>query len=267
MKEAYYEPRKEELSVGISRNMDFPAHFHESLELFYALNDGAYVTVGEQTKRMHAGDLALIFSNSIHAYASEQGLSEPTQAILAIVPLALTGEYRQLLAEMTPEDPFLPAEMLHPDVAYAISSLSKSESPPNLRANRALVQLTLSRTVPLLHLKKNTAKYSLLYQAVELISTSYREPLTLEDLSRKLGVSRYTLSRVFSEKIGCGFPEYVNRLRLNEAESLLLDSDLSITEISYHCGFETPRNFNRVFLRRRGITPREFRQREIGKMI
>ena len=94
---------------------------------------------------------------------------------------------------------------------------------------------------------------------MDILSREYREQLTLEGLSKRLGVSRFTLSRVFSEQIGCGFPEYVNRLRLNEAETMLANTGLPITEISYRCGFETPRTFNRVFRGQLGVTPREYR--------
>lgn len=262
MQDAFYEHRSGELAIFCSRGIDFPAHFHESLELFYALHAGVSVTIGGQTMEMDQGDLAMAFCNSVHAYSSRKDLPDPPQALLLIVPPALMGEYRQTLSEMIPENPFLKAQYLHPDIAYAFSSLRNRSDPPNVRAERALVQLILSRTLPLLRLRRSMVKESLLYQIVDILSTSYREPVTLDDLAKKLGVSRYTISRVFSEKLSCGFPEYLNRLRLSEAENLLVNTDRSITEISYCCGFETPRTFNRAFFKKHAITPREFRQRE-----
>lgn len=257
--EAFYEHRDEEMTVQHSRNIDYPAHFHECLELFYVCSGSARLTVGGQAARMEAGDLALIFSNVIHSYLSRPQSEEVSDSLLLIVPLALTGEYRRLLSETTPENPFLPSGRLHPDVPYAFSSIARDEE-RNPRAERALVQLILSRTLPLLPLKKGAAEPALVYQIVSQLAASYREPVTLDSLALKLGVSRYTLSRAFSEKLGCGFPEYLNRLRLSEAESLLLNTSCPITEISYHCGFETPRTFNRAFLKRRGISPRDFRR-------
>lgn len=259
MQEAFYERRDEEMTVQYSRNIDYPAHFHECLELFYVRSGGSRVTVGEQSALMETGDLALIFSNVIHSYLSRPQSEEVSDSLLLIVPLSLTGEYRQTLAETAPENPFLPAGRLHPDVSYAFSSIAREEE-RNPRAERALVQLILSRTLPLLHLRKGAAEPTLVYQIVSQLAASYREPVTLDSLALKLGVSRYTLSRTFSQKLGCGFPEYLNRLRLSEAESLLLNTDRPITEISYHCGFETPRTFNRAFLKCRGISPRDFRR-------
>ena len=165
MQEAFYERRDEEMTVQYSRNIDYPAHFHECLELFYVRSGGSRVTVGEQSALMEAGDLALIFSNVIHSYLSRPQSEEASDSLLLIVPLSLTGEYRQTLAETAPENPFLPAGRLHPDVSYAFSSIAREEE-RNPRAERALVQLILSRTLPLLHLRKGAAEPTLVYQIV-----------------------------------------------------------------------------------------------------
>ena len=255
---AFYERRPDEMTVFHADSIDFPAHFHESLEMFYAIEEGHLVTAGGREQKMGAGDLALIFPGSIHAYGMEDGVAA-SPALLAVVPLTFTGEFRQALSEMQPETPFLSAGELHPDVDYAFSSLERPENPPNLKARRALVQLILSRTLPMMKLRKKSGEHTIVYQLVDILSREYREQLTLEGLSKRLGVSRFTLSRVFSEQIGCGFPEYVNRLRLNEAETMLANTGLPITEISYRCGFETPRTFNRVFRGQLGVTPREYR--------
>ncbi len=255
---AFYERRPDEMTVSHADSIDFPAHFHESLEMFYAIEEGHLVTAGGREQKMGAGDLALIFPGIIHAYGMEDG-ADSSLALLAVVPLTFTGEFRQPLSEMQPETPFLSAGELHPDVDYAFRSLEKPEAPPNPQARRALVQLILSRTLPMMKLRKKSGEHTIVYQLVDILSREYREQLTLEGLSRRLGVSRFTLSRVFSEQIGCGFPEYVNRLRLRDAEALLSDTDLSITEISYRCGFETPRTFNRAFRSQLGRTPREYR--------
>lgn len=258
---AFYERRPDEMSVFHADSIQFPAHFHESLELFYAIEDGHIVWAGGREQKMRPGDLALLFPGTIHAYNMVEGV-ESSSALLAVVPLNLTGEFRQILAEMHPETPFLPAESLHPDVDYAFHSLEKPEDPPNLRARRVLVQLILSRALPFLNLQKKSGEPTIVYQLVDILSREYREQLTLDGLSKRLGVSRYTLSRIFSEQIGCGFPEYVNRLRLGEAENLLSNTSLPITEISYRCGFETPRTFNRAFRSQLGVTPREYRGRK-----
>ena len=257
--DAFYERRPEELTVNESDILDFPAHFHESLELFYAQTAGTTVLAGEHSRDMQPGDLALIFPNRVHAYRCNNPQQPQNRAQLLIVPLQLTGEYRQILSEMVPENPFLESRRLHPDIVYAFSSFARKESHANPRASRALIQLILSRALPELSLHRSSGEQSLVFRIVEYLCGRYREPVTLDQLAKALGVSRYTVSRIFSEKIGCGFPEYLNRLRLGEAESLLASTQASITEISFRCGFETPRTFNRAFSKRHGITPREYR--------
>jgi AraC-like DNA-binding protein len=77
-----------------------------------------------------------------------------------------------------------------------------------------------------------------------------------------MGISRYYLSRTFSEKLQTSFPNYLNSLRVDLAKNLLESGDQDILQICYECGFESQRTFNRVFKNTCGITPREYRNQK-----
>ena len=72
-------------------------------------------------------------------------------------------------------------------------------------------------------------------------------------------LSEGAFSRFFREHTGKTFPQFVNELRIGKACSLLMEGDLNITEVAYDCGFTNLSNFNRQFLRLKGLSPREFR--------
>jgi AraC-like DNA-binding protein len=57
------------------------------------------------------------------------------------------------------------------------------------------------------------------------------------------------------------YSDYVNEIRINEASRLLIQSDKSISQISFECRFETLSYFNRVFFNKKGITPSVYRKR------
>jgi len=82
--------------------------------------------------------------------------------------------------------------------------------------------------------------------------------LSQEDVSQYVGVSKYHLSRLFSKHLEQGFAEYLNQVRVKKAKELLVETKLSVAEISFLVGFNSPQNFGRVFKKLTGITPKEF---------
>ncbi len=89
--------------------------------------------------------------------------------------------------------------------------------------------------------------------------------LKLTDLADKLQVSRHHASQIINESFGVSFYEYINKLRIEEAEKLLVDDnsyDLNITDIAFKCGFNNRVSFYNSFRKHIGMTPSEFRNRK-----
>lgn len=83
--------------------------------------------------------------------------------------------------------------------------------------------------------------------------------LNVNDIAVAIGSNRTYVSRAFRE-MGTSFNSYINGLRLDYAEELLLNTNDSILEICSIAGFGTVQNFRRIFNARHGCSPREFRQ-------
>ena len=208
---AFVEARHEPLSIHLSTGLTFPLHLHPQLELFLVLTGSSSVTVRGQTQVLGPGALALIFPNQVHSYTA---LEPGTGAVLVVCDLSYTGGYADTLLRSHPEDPFLSGEKLHPNVPYAIQELEREarlqgESP----VFGPLIQLVLARALPQLRLAKNSAadRRELTYQISQYVGEHFREPLTLGTLARELGMNKYHLSHVFSEKMGQSFPAYLSR--------------------------------------------------------
>ena len=60
-------------------------------------------------------------------------------------------------------------------------------------------------------------------------------------------MGKYYISHLFKDRLGIGFHEYVNMMRVNEATKLLTETTESVTDIAYQVGFSCPRSFNRAF--------------------
>lgn len=85
------------------------------------------------------------------------------------------------------------------------------------------------------------------------------ENLTIEDIVENFHISRSRIQHIFSENSNMGIKEYINFLRLRNAEQLLINTSLSVTEVALNSGFATLRTFNRQFLQKNGVTPTQFR--------
>lgn len=83
----------------------------------------------------------------------------------------------------------------------------------------------------------------------------------LSDLATQCGVSRGHLNRVFKATTGMTLHDYVADIRIKRAKSYLIDTHLSLKEISFRLGFSQPSSFSLAFRNAVGETPRSYRQR------
>jgi transcriptional regulator GlxA family with amidase domain len=113
--------------------------------------------------------------------------------------------------------------------------------------------------IPLqLHLGANQPK---LTEAVILMEANLEEPISLDELSRYVGVSRRQLERLFQKHLNCVPTRYYLNLRLNRARLLLLQTSKSIVDIALACGFISAPHFSKCYRDMFGIPPRDERRK------
>lgn len=95
------------------------------------------------------------------------------------------------------------------------------------------------------------------------LDRNYFRPVTAEDLAARCGVSQTTLFRMFRLHLEESPLEYVIRLRMKHARTLLLENDLPIKEIAERTGYGNALYFSSEFRRTCGMSPREFRRRNL----
>jgi AraC-like DNA-binding protein len=92
------------------------------------------------------------------------------------------------------------------------------------------------------------------------ITQNLLEPPSAAELAVELGINQAKFARFFRRATGNTFTDFVNRIRVNRACQLLMESDQYIAQIGYEVGFNNIANFNRRFLDIKGMTPSEFRK-------
>ncbi len=104
-----------------------------------------------------------------------------------------------------------------------------------------------------------------LIEAITLMEANIEEPMSIDELSHLVGVSRRQLERLFQKYLNCVPTRYYMDLRLNCARRLLLQTGKSVIDVSLACGFVSPPHFSKCYRDYFGIPPRDERQQKLLK--
>ena len=102
-----------------------------------------------------------------------------------------------------------------------------------------------------------------LVEAISLMEANIEEPMSLDELSRHVGLSRRQLERLFQKHVRCVPTRYYLELRLARARQLLLQTTRPIVDIAFACGFVSAPHFSKCYRDRYGVPPRE--ERRLGR--
>jgi AraC family transcriptional regulator len=97
-------------------------------------------------------------------------------------------------------------------------------------------------------------------RALNLLQTRFRESWSLERLASESGMSRARLAELFRRQVGTSIHKVLNKIRVDNGQMLLKDSELSIGQIATDCGFATSQHFARIFRQLTGSTAAEYRE-------
>ncbi len=111
-----------------------------------------------------------------------------------------------------------------------------------------------------IHLSLSERDGNRMDQVIQFLLRERNRPISLQEAANKANMSKEAFCRFFKLRTRKTFTQYLQQLRINEAQKLLLETDLSISTIAFRVGFENLSYFNRAFKSILGTTPREFRR-------
>lgn len=124
-------------------------------------------------------------------------------------------------------------------------------------------QLSIDNNFTKLKVVKHSTKrelYKSIISTKEYLNDNFKEKITLDLISRDIGISKYYLHRLFREITGNTPHEYLKYIRLEKAKNKLQYSKDSIFEIVVECGFDNTAYFSNVFKKHVGLSPTQFRK-------
>lgn len=263
----FYQNRLAPLYLFLSQKNTYAVHMHRQLELLYIISAPTTVTIDDQDVSLQTGEGVLIFPNQMHGLKN----ITPGQNLLCIFEPDFCHSFQSFFQNRRPvRNNFSISELSeHSKTALEgliclARTLEKDHPTPSdvsLYAEGYLT-LLLADLLPSLPLqmRKSMEDLALEQRLLLYLDAHYTEELSLESLSKEFGVSRFVLSRIFTEKLHTSFPDYVNSRRLDYARDLLLSTELSVTQIALDAGFGSSRSFFRAFQDSFHTTPGAYRR-------
>ena len=115
------------------------------------------------------------------------------------------------------------------------------------------------------YIEFNGDKKNLLFKIFKFVEDNFKGECSLYDLAKETTYNYVYLSKHFSKNTGITYTEYVNRYRVNEASYLLMNTNRTMLDIAYECGFDCLRSFNRSFKNVMGMSPSEYKNQKVKR--
>lgn len=252
---------------------EFKWHYHPEYELTYIVKGSGYRIVGNSYEQYSDGDLVLLGSNLPHTWTSKPDNTFASEAIVIqfssefITPFLVLHESNQIKQLLEYSDRGLRIavdEML----VSNIMELPKIQGMDRvLKLIWILEEITKRQcdyiapnTFHNVVSKKNEFRIN---KACTFMQNNFNQKISLKQVADLIYLTESNFCKFFKKATGKTYSDYLNELRINEACRMLVQTEQTINEISYACGFETLSYFNRVFLFKKAITPSTFRKQNI----
>lgn len=253
----------EDIMIGATSNPGYPAHFQDSVELFYLKSGNYKIKINNEIHEIHGGDLVVILPFQLHEFFNSDSTN---QELVILLNINLLPDFKRKIESCEFETSVIRRERIPQQLVDLLNMFEHFGiyiSEPSMRdaLRKYLGNAIMWYVFQLLPIKtKHNGRLDVVQQVVQYIYNNYNDPsLSLEEISHNLGYNRTYLSNIVNSVFGMNFRSILNMIRIQEAKKLIPYTDNNLSDICHSCGFNSIRTFNRTFLRSEGMSPREYR--------
>lgn len=261
---------------------DFPLHCHDYLEINLIVNArGAQRIVGNHIGMLDDIELVCIGPNLVHGWFDHHCDSENIQEVTiqfhndllndSLLKRNQLTHIRALLEHF--RRGILFSGKVGSTVAPRINELAGKKGFTSILELFAILnELSLSNDFKLLsdpvfascdHHYVNER----INRVFDFMNTNFKDQITLTEAADVASMATGSFSRFIKTYTGNCFVDTLNEIRLGHVTRMLTETNLTVAEIAYKCGFNNMANFNRTFKSKKGLTPKEFRQGYLEKRV
>lgn len=244
-------------------------HWHSDTEYIYVEKGNLLIELDGRDVRIEKGEMLIITGNVIHTFIESEG-----ESVIYVVRIPMKNI--DILKNVQFEEVaklFENCLLIKPNKKIIehyreLVFLERNEY-NELYITCGMIQLAImiysDKTLIKQVFDNKKVEFSeVTVQIQEFIEKSLNQKLTLTMLAEHLNMSKSHCSKIIKQKTKFGFTEYVNQVRLREAEKYIRITDMQMIEISNATGFNSIQSFNRNFKKYCGITPTNYRKKVRG---
>ena len=258
-------------------------HIHNEFEFFVVLKGEGVAKIKNHTFDIKAGDIYLINSGEVHAYARNPVSNIVLDRNKDSAPLFLFAQIsNHCLREYFPQvrttvfnscnlRDYLSNDEANKVIRMLVESAKlyfeeEKYYPLRILSNIASILTICYERVPyeiISEAQKNNLKQKNLRieRIISYIDANFETQIRLQDLAEQENLSPTHFSHLFTSLFGVTFQDYVNIKRMEQCIRLMPNKEKTLLEISYESGFSDPKYMNRMFIKHYGYTPKEYRRR------
>ena len=250
-------------------------HAHDEYELHLVVETRGKAFVGDHIGDFKAGDLFMTGPNLPHNWITDHVWTEPVEIRDMLIQFSHDSveklaegfpEFSQVLQLLQLAQTGIFFEGFNPTFARGhMESIRDNQGAERILAFvRFLVRLNEHAEKKTLSVTKliqpeGGSKQARIALVVDHVSKNFSETFSVAQAAQMANMTEITFSRNFQTVTGHSLVDFLNRIRMGHACGMLYASDSQITAIAQEAGFKNLANFNRHFLKVRGMTPSEYR--------
>lgn len=267
------------------RCFDFPLHTHKEMELNLIIHAaGSSRVIGNHVGTIGDIELVLVNGETPHTWMTHQCTSpEIYEITLQFSPDLLDDKFlnrnqmlglkklfedarggvlfpRELAEAVTPRMEHLYEHGLEGGLTSVLELLSI------LNTLSLCAERTRLTDAPA-HTKRKKSHSARLERVFAYMNQYFTRPLTLSDVAGVAHMTEVAFSRFLKRETGKNFVDTLTDIRMGHVARMFIDTDMTITEIAYQCGFNNMANFSRIFKRKKGMSPQQYRKLFVPKKI
>ena len=242
-------------STALTRVNKSVKHYHSFYEIYYLEKGVCSYLIEGKLYEMLGGDVVFIPKSTIHKTSYDDAYSR--------LLINCSDEY---LEGFQFEEPFVFRNRELTGKIYGIFKSIEEEYLKGDKYSGSLIKGYMQQLFATVHRNKNYYRNTHIQnpyaqKALRRLAEDYTGDITLQSLSHEFGISPEHLSRLFKKETGLGFSEYLSLLRLKKAEGALKrNSEMSIAEIAFSCGFNDSNYFCEKFKKVYGVSPLKYKK-------
>ncbi|MDQ2180037.1 AraC family transcriptional regulator [Marinifilum sp. D714] len=266
--------------IDVLPHIEVPWHYHPEYELIFIEKSHGTLVVGDCIDHFNDGDMIFIGPNTPHIMKNDDLFysKESEERVIAWVVHFKEDSFGKeffLLPEMKRIKEMLINSFkgirIDGSTKYKIiqllQNLHSSDYSQRIIVLLQILQL-IAQSEDLEYLASDSFVESFkqssnqkLYKIYEYVSENFQQKIDLDEAAKVANMSKTAFCRFFKSKTQKTFSEFLNEMRINYAQKLLAEGKLTVAQIAYECGFNSPSYFNKQFKAKTGYAPLEIRNK------